>query len=232
MKRSKKYNEKSKLVDKDKNYSVEEAFELIKQVSYSKFDATVELAISLGVDPRHADQLVRGTVVLPNGTGKQPRILVLAQGEKEQEAKDAGADFAGSDDLIEKIKDGWVDFDVAIATPDMMREVGKIGRILGPKGLMPNPKLGTVTFDIAKAVEDVKRGKVEYRVDKYGIVHLAIGKISFSSEQLKENYFTIMDAIIKAKPSGAKGQYLKKIAISPTMGPSIKIDVNNALKKA
>lgn len=231
MKKGKKYLEKASLVEKHRDYSVDEALDLVKKVSYTKFDGTVELSVNLGVDPRHADQMVRGTVVLPHGTGKERKILVITQGEKEKEAKEAGADYVGGTDVIEKIKDGWLDFDVVIATPDMMKEVGKIGKILGPKGLMPNPKSGTVTFDLKKTIQDFKKGKIEYRVDKYGVVHVPIGKVSFPLEKLKENFFTVMDALVKAKPASSKGEYVRKVTIAPTMGPGIRIDKNSALRR-
>lgn len=225
-----KYLEKKKLVDKKKNYTVDEAVSLLKEISYTKFDGTADLSINLGVDPRHADQMVRSTVVLPNGLGKVRKILVIAQGEKEREAKESGADFVGSLDMIEKIKGGWLDFDVVISTPDMMKEVGKIGKILGPKGLMPNPKSGTVTFELKSAIEEFKKGKIEFRVDKYGVVHIPFGKISFPAEKLKENFFTILDTIIRAKPATAKGEYIRKIIISPTMGPGIRVDRNLVIR--
>ena len=192
--------------------------------SYAKFDETVDLAIRLGVDPRHADQMVRGAVVLPNGIGKEVKVLVFAKGEKETEAKEAGADFVGNDDLIEKIKDGWFGFDKAVATPDMMGTVGKIGRILGPRGLMPNAKVGTVTFDVAKAVQELKSGKIDFRVEKAGIVHAPVGKVSFGAEKLTENIKAFLDIILKLKPSSSKGAYFKSIAVSTTMGPCVKVD--------
>lgn len=224
-KASKKHREALAKVDRTRTYSVQEAVELLKTGAYAKFDETVDLAVRLGVDPRHADQMVRGAVVLPNGLGKDVRVLVFAKGEKEKEARDAGADYVGAEDLVAKIQDGWFDFDTAIATPDMMGVVGKIGRLLGPRGLMPNPKVGTVTFDIAKAVNDSKAGKVEYRVEKAGIVHAPVGKVSFESVKLTENLLALVEALIKSKPSAAKGTYLKKISVSSTMGPGVILDI-------
>lgn len=212
-------------VDRTRAYPLEEAISLVKDAAHAKFDETVELAVRLGVDPRKADQMVRGAVVLPNGLGKTVRVLVFAKGEKAQEAKDAGADFVGADDLVAKIQEGWFDFDTAIATPDMMGTVGKIGRLLGPRGLMPNPKVGTVTFDVGRAVGEAKSGKVEYRVEKAGIVHAPVGKVSFDEEKLKGNIMALMDALIKAKPSTSKGTYLKKVSLSSTMGPGVNLDV-------
>ena len=224
-KRGKRYQEAIKLVDREKAYDLQEAVELVKKTSTAKFDETVELHVRLGVDSRHADQQVRGAVVLPHGTGKEVRVLVFAKGEKAAEAERAGADFVGAEDLVEKIQgENWFDFDVVVATPDMMGVVGRLGRVLGPKGLMPNPKSGTVTFDIEKAVNDIKAGKVEYRLDKTNIIHVPVGKVSFESEKLVENLKTILDAIIKAKPAAAKGQYLRSINIASTMGPGIKIN--------
>lgn len=221
-KRGKKYLEALKLIDKEKLYDVDEALSLVLKTASAKFDETVELAMRLGVDPRHADQQVRGTVVLPNGTGKSVKVLVLAKGDKVKEALEAGADYAGGDEYVEKIKnENWFDFDVVIATPDMMGVVGKIGRILGPKGLMPNPKSGTVTFELANAIKDTKAGKVEYRVDKAAIINVPIGKVSFGQEKLAENFKTISEAVIKAKPASAKGKYLKSVTVSTTMGPGI-----------
>ncbi|HOB21479.1 MAG TPA: 50S ribosomal protein L1, partial [Bacillota bacterium] len=204
-----------------------EALAIVKEKANAKFDETVEVAVRLGVDPRHADQQVRGTVVLPHGTGRQVRVLVFAKGEKAKEAEAAGADFVGAEDLAEKIQGGWTDFDVAVATPDMMGVVGRLGRILGPRGLMPNPKTGTVTMEIEKAVREIKAGKVEYRVDKAAIVHVGIGKASFSLEQLQDNFRTLMDAIVKAKPPAAKGTYLRKIVLSSTMGPGVRVNPNS-----
>ncbi|MDU6879109.1 50S ribosomal protein L1 [Clostridium tepidum] len=227
----KKYAESVKLVDKNTLYTAQEAIELVTKTSKAKFDETVELAVRLGVDPRHADQQVRGAVVLPHGTGKKVRVLVFAKGEKVNEAQEAGADFVGAEELVEKIqKENWFDFDVVVATPDMMGVVGRLGRVLGPKGLMPNPKSGTVTFDVAKAIADIKAGKVEYRVDKTAIIHVPIGKASFGEEKLSDNFRVLMEAIIKAKPAAAKGQYIKSVAISSTMGPGIKINPGKVLE--
>lgn len=223
-KRGKKYQEAAKLVDRMKAYSIEEAVELAKKTSIAKFDATVEVAFRLGVDPKKADQQIRGAVVLPNGTGKTQKVLVFAKGEKIKEAEAAGADYVGDTEYINKINQGWFDFDVIVATPDMMGEVGKLGRVLGPKGLMPNPKTGTVTFDVAKAVQEIKAGKVEYRVDKAGNIHVPIGKVSFETEKLVENFKAIFEAMLKAKPAAAKGTYMKNVSITTTMGPGIKVD--------
>ena len=211
-------------IEKGKEYSFEEAIKLVKESAYTKFDETVDLAVNLGVDPRKSDQMVRGMVVLPHGMGKKVRVLVFAKGEKEKEARDAGADFVGAEDLIEKITKGWLDFDKAVATPDLMGIVGKLGKILGPRGLMPNPKLGTVTFDIARAVKEIKAGKVEYKAEKAGIVHVPIGKVSFDTQKLIDNGKAVIDSIVKAKPATSKGKYLKKIFISSTMGPGIAVD--------
>jgi len=211
-------------VDRNQVYSLDQAISLVKDAAFAKFDETVDLSVRLGVDPRKADQMVRGAVVLPNGLGKAVRVLVFAKGEKAAEAEQAGADFVGADDLVEKIQGGWFEFDTAIATPDMMGTVGKIGKLLGPRSLMPNPKVGTVTFDIARAVEESKSGKVEYRVEKAGIIHAPVGKVSFDVEKLKENVLSLMDALVKAKPSTAKGTYLQKVSLSSTMGPGINID--------
>ena len=227
MKTGKKYSDSIKLIDRTKLYDPEEAVTLVKQTAKAKFDETVEISVRLGVDPRHADQQVRGTVVLPNGTGKTKTVLVIAKGPKAEEATAAGADFVGAEDMVAKIQGGWFGFDVCIATPDMMGLVGRLGRVLGPKGLMPNPKTGTVTMDVTKAITETKAGKVEYRVDKTAIIHCPLGKASFSEQQLTENLRTLMDAIIKAKPSAAKGTYVKSAVISSTMGPGIKL---NALK--
>lgn len=221
----KKHKEAKAKVDRTRAYPLEEGIALMKQASYAKFDETVELCVRLGVDPRKADQMVRGAVVLPNGLGKTVRVLVFAKGEKAQEATEAGADFVGADDLVAKIQGGWFEFDTAIATPDMMGTVGKIGKLLGPRGLMPNPKVGTVTFDVGRAVNESKSGKVEYRAEKAGIVHAPIGKVSFGEEQLKGNLVALMDALIKAKPSTSKGVYLKKISVSSTMGPGVNLDI-------
>lgn len=223
-KHGKKYEEASKLVDKAALYEVSEAIELVKKTATAKFDETVEVAFRLGVDPRQSDQMIRGAVVLPNGTGKTQTVLVFAKGEKAKEAEAAGADFVGADDIVAKIQGGWFDFDVAIATPDMMGVVGKIGRLLGPKGLMPNPKTGTVTMDVTKAINDVKAGKIEYRVDKTGIIHAPIGKASFEQEKLEENFKTLCDVLIKAKPASSKGQYIRSVTVSSTMGPGVKIN--------
>src|SRR5512147_2681368 len=210
-------------VEPGKEYSLEEAVSLVKKMAYAKFDETVDLAFNLGVDPRKSDQMVRGTVVLPHGTGKTLRVLVFAKGEKELEAKQAGADFVGADDLVEKISKGWLDFDKVVATPDIMGLVGKLGKVLGPRGLMPNPKLGTVTFDVAKAVKEIKAGKVEYKTEKAGVVHVPIGKVSFDADKLRENAKAIVDSVTKAKPSTSKGKYLKGMSVSSTMGPGLKI---------
>lgn len=223
-KRGKKYLEALKLVDRTKLYEVNEAMELVLKTAVKNFDETIEVAVRLGVDPRHADQQVRGTVTLPHGTGKTVRVLVFAKGDKIKEAEEAGADIVGSDDLVAKVQGGFLDFDVAVATPDMMGSVGKLGRILGPKGLMPNPKAGTVTFDVGKAVKEIKAGKIEFRVDKTKIVHAPIGKKSFGVEKLTDNFRAFMDAVIKARPAAAKGQYLRSVVISSSMGPGIKIN--------
>jgi large subunit ribosomal protein L1 len=212
-------------VDRTKLYPVDEALALVKEMAYAKFDESVDVSVKLGVDPRKADQMVRGAVVLPNGRGRTIRGLVFAKGEKVLEAQEAGADYVGGDDLVEKIKGGWFEFDTAIATPDMMGTVGKIGKLLGPRSLMPNPKVGTVTFEVARAVSEAKSGKVEYRVEKAGIVHAPVGKVSFDAEKLKGNLVTLMDALFKAKPSTAKGTYVKKVTISATMGPGVNIDI-------
>jgi large subunit ribosomal protein L1 len=225
MKRGKRYKEVAKLVDRNTAYEVKDAIDLVQKVASAKFDETVEAHIKLGVDSRHADQQVRGAVVLPHGTGKKVRVLVIAKGDKLKEAEEAGADFVGAEELVPKIQnDGWLEFDVVVATPDMMAVVGRLGRVLGPKGLMPNPKAGTVTMDVAKAVKDIKAGKIEYRLDKTNIIHVPIGKVSFGSEKLSDNFHTLMNAVIKAKPAAAKGQYLRSVAISSTMGPGIKIN--------
>lgn len=223
-KHGKTYRASQELVDSQKLYTIDEAFDLLKQTAKAKFDESVEVAFRLGIDTRHADQQIRNAMVLPNGTGVSRTALVFAKGEKAKEAEAAGAEFVGAEDLIEKIQGGWSDFDVAIATPDMMGTVGKIGRILGPKGLMPNPKTGTVTMDVANAVKEVKAGKIEYRAEKAGIVHAPIGKVSFTKEALVENFNALADALIKAKPAAAKGTYVKSITISSTMGPGIKIN--------
>lgn len=224
-KHGKKYLEVSKLIEIDKSYDPEEALEILKKTGTAKFDETVEVAFRLGVDPKHADQQLRGAVTLPNGTGKTKRVLVFAKGEKIKEAEAAGADHVGSEELVQKIQGGWFDFDVAVATPDMMGVVGRLGKILGPKGLMPNPKVGTVTLDVAQAVQEIKAGKIEYRTDKAGNVHLPVGKLSFDADKLVDNYFTLLDTIVKAKPAASKGQYIRNITLSTTMGPGIKVNV-------
>ena len=221
----KNYKEAKAKVDRTRDYSLDDALSLIKEMSSVKFDETIDVSVRLGVDPRKADQMVRGAVVLPNGLGKDVRVAVFAKGEKAQEATTAGADFVGADDLVEKIQGGWFDFDTAIATPDMMGTVGKIGRLLGPRSLMPNPKVGTVTFDVARAVEEAKSGKVEYRVEKAGIIHAPVGKVSFDVENLRGNLLALMDALVKAKPSTAKGTYLLKVSLSSTMGPGLTLDI-------
>ena len=224
MKKGKKYSDSMKLIDRTKLYDPEEAVALVKQTAKAKFDETVEISVRLGVDPRHADQQVRGAVVLPNGTGKTVKVLVIAKGSKVDEALAAGADYAGGEEMINKIKnENWFDFDVCVTTPDMMGMVGRIGKVLGPKGLMPNPKSGTVTMDVTKAVNELKAGKVEYRLDKTNIIHVAIGKKSFGVEKLMENYNTVYDAIIKAKPAAAKGQYVRSVTLTSTMGPGVKV---------
>ena len=227
-KRGKRYQDVAKLVDTEKLYSPSEAIALAKKCASAKFDETVEVAFKLGVDPRHADQQVRGTVVLPHGTGRDVRVLVFAKGEKAEEARSAGADFVGDEDLAEKIQGGWTDFDVAVATPDMMGVVGKLGRILGPRGLMPNPRTGTVTMEVAKAVEESKAGKVEYRVNKEAGMHVPIGKVSFTEEQLYGNFVALMDAVVKARPPAAKGTFVRKVHLSSTMGPGIRLNAQEA----
>ena len=225
MKRGKKYIEKEKLIDRSVLYDISDAFELVQKASGAKFDETVEAHIRLGVDSRHADQQVRGAVVLPHGTGKTVRVLVFAKGEKAAEAEAAGANFVGAEDLVSKIQnENWFEFDVIVATPDMMGLVGRLGRVLGPKGLMPNPKAGTVTMDVAKAINDIKAGKIEYRLDKTNIIHVPIGKVSFGAEKLTDNFRTLMSALIKAKPAAARGQYLKSVVIASTMGPGIRLN--------
>ncbi len=213
------------LVDRTRTYGIDEALELLKKSAFAKFDETVEISVRLGVDPRKADQMVRGAHVLPNGLGKNVRVLVFAKGEKAQEAETAGADYVGADDLAEKIQGGWFDFDTAIASPDMMGVVGKIGRLLGPRGLMPNPKVGTVTMDLARAVQEAKSGKIEYRVEKAGIIHAPVGKVSFDTDKLRENILSLLEALVKVKPSTSKGVYLKKMSLSSTMGPGIHLDI-------
>ena len=214
------------LVDRNKVYSASEAIKLAKEASYVKFDESVEVSFNLNVDPRHADQQIRGASVLPNGTGKTQKVLVITQGAKEQEAKDAGADFVGGKELLDDIKNGWFDFDIIVATPDMMGELGKLGRLLGPKGLMPNPRTGTVTMDVAKAVEEIKKGKVEYRVDKDGNINVIIGKVSFDDQALIENFNAIYDTIAKARPAAVKGKYMKNLVVSTSMGPGVKVEIN------
>ena len=220
----KKYQEAAKLIDKTRGYAISEAVALVKKVNYAKFDPTVECVFRLNVDPRHADQQLRGAMVLPNGTGKSQKVLVITQGAKEQEAKDAGADYVGGKDMLEKIKGGWFDFDVIVATPDMMGEMGKLGRLLGPKGLMPNPKTGTVTMNLTQAIEEIKKGKVTYRTDKEGNVAVVLGKMSFDDDKLVENFWAIYDVILKARPAAVKGVYMKNIAISTSMSPSVRVD--------
>mgnify|MGYP001584575220 CR=1 FL=1 len=224
----KKYNTAIKNIDITKQYKLEEAIEIVRKSAYTKFDETVDLAVNLGVDPKKSDQMVRGTVVLPHGIGKKVRVLAFVKGEKAKEAADAGADYVGAEDFIEKINGGWLEFDKAVATPDLMGMVSKLGKILGPRGLMPNPKTGTVTFDIGKAVKEIKAGKVDYKTEKAGIVHVSIGKVSFDSQKLYENAKTVLDAIIKAKPASSKGKYFKKLSVSSTMGIGVSVDVSEA----
>jgi large subunit ribosomal protein L1 len=230
-KHGKKYRAAAEKIE-ERPYQLDEAFNLLKQITWAKFNETVELSMLLGVDPKHADQMVRGTTVLPHGTGKTKRVVVIAQGDKQREAQEAGADFVGGDELVQKIQEGWVDYDAVIATPDMMRSVGKLGKVLGPRGLMPNPKTGTVTMDVAKALQEIKAGKVEFRVDKTSIIHVPVGKIQFSANQLKDNAEAIINAVRKAKPAAAKGKYVRTIYISSTMSPSIKLDESLAEAKA
>jgi len=230
-KHGKKYRAAAEKVE-HRPYQLDEAMHLLKQIAYAKFNETVELSMLLGVDPKHADQMVRGTTVLPHGTGQSKRVLVIAAGEKQKEAQEAGADFVGGDDMVAKINEGWTDFDAVIATPDMMRSVGKLGKVLGPRGLMPNPKTGTVTFDVAKALQEIKAGKIEFRVDKTSIIHVPVGKIQFTPEQLRDNAFALITAIRKAKPPAAKGKYVKSMFISSTMSPSISLDTTIAEVKA
>ncbi|WP_024621609.1 50S ribosomal protein L1 [Metaclostridioides mangenotii] len=228
-KKGKRYSGALEKVDRQKFYDASEALTLVTDIAGAKFDETVEAHIKLGVDSRHADQQVRGAVVLPHGTGKTKKVLVFAKGEKAKEAQEAGADFVGAEELVQKIQgEGWFDFDIVVATPDMMGVVGRLGRVLGPKGLMPNPKSGTVTFDVAKAIDEIKAGKVEYRLDKTNIIHVPIGKVSFGGEKLKENYAALMDAIVKAKPSAAKGQYLRSVTVTSTMGPGVKVNTTKS----
>jgi large subunit ribosomal protein L1 len=222
-KHGKKYRAAAEKVEQ-RPYQLDEAFKLLKEVSYAKFNETVELSMLLGVDPKHADQMVRGTTVLPHGTGQTKRVLVIASGDKQREATEAGADFVGGDEMVQKIQEGWVDYDAVIATPDMMRSVGKLGKVLGPRGMMPNPKTGTVTFDVAKALQEIKAGKVEFRVDKTSIIHVPVGKIQFTADQLLDNATAIIKAIRKAKPPAAKGKYVRSVFISSTMSPSIRLD--------
>lgn len=229
-KKGKKYTEARKAIDREKRYEPAEALQLVKDLSNRKFDETVELSVRLGVNPKHADQQVRGSVVLPHGTGKEVKVAVFAKGEKIKEATEAGADFAGADDLVEKVQGGWFGFDVAVATPDMMSSVGKLGKMLGPRGLMPNPKSGTVTFEIEKAISEIKAGKVEYRTDKAGNVHVPIGKVSFEQEKLLENFETVMDAVMRARPQAARGQYVRSVTVSSTMGPGIKANTEPEAK--
>jgi large subunit ribosomal protein L1 len=230
--RGKRYEDAAKLVDRSRLYDPEEAVRLVKAVARAKFDETVEAALRLAVDPKHADQVVRGTVTLPHGTGRSVRVLVFAKGEKAKEAEAAGADFVGAEDLVQKIQEGWTEFDVAVATPDLMGQVGRLGRILGPRGLMPNPKAGTVTFDVGRAVREIKAGKIEFQVDKFGIVHAPVGKASFSEQALLENFAALVDAVVRARPAAAKGQYIRSIALSPTMEPSVRVDPARAVALA
>lgn len=226
-KRGKKYREAAQLIDQEQQYNAEEAIELAKKTSIVNFDATVEVAFRLGIDPRKNDQQIRGAIVLPNGTGKSQRVLVFAKGEKAQEAEAAGADYVGEEDLVNRVQQGWFDFDAVVATPDMMAQVGKLGRTLGPKGLMPNPKTGTVTMDVTRAVEEIKAGKVEYRVDKSGNIHAPIGKVSFDTASLVENFNTVADALQKAKPAAAKGTYMRGVAVTTSMGPGVKVSTSS-----
>lgn len=229
-KKGKRFVDAVKLIEADKFYDVKEGIALVKDLAKAKFDETIEAHVRLGVDPRHADQQVRATVVLPHGTGKNKRILVFAKGDKEKEALEAGADYAGLDDYVTKIQGGWVDFDVVVATPDTMAVVGKLGKILGPRGMMPNPKTGTVTMDVKKAIDEIKAGKIEFRVDKGGILHIGFGKVSFDVEKLEENFRTFMSAVVKVKPSAAKGQYIKSITVKSTMGPGVKVGASEVSK--
>jgi len=231
VKKGNKYLRGVELIDREKKYDLEEALEILSKASFAKFDETVEVSIKLGVDPKYPDQQVRGSVLLPHGTGKETKIIVFAKGEKEKEAREAGADFAGGEDLVERIQKGWLDFDKAVATPDMMGKVGKIGKILGPRGLMPNPKVGTVTFDVAKVVKELKSGRVEFRVDRTGVVHAGVGKKSFDKNGLKENVVSFMDAILKARPQSLKGTYVRSLTLSSTMSPGIKLNVTQVLNE-
>ncbi|MEW6378805.1 MAG: 50S ribosomal protein L1 [bacterium] len=234
MNAGKNYTNAAKKIDPSKRYDLDEAMVAVKEAAFAKFDETVDMAVRLGVNPKKSDQMVRGSVVLPYGTGKKVKILVFAKGEKEKEAQEAGADYVGGDELVEKIKGGWMDFERVVATPDMMGSVGKVGKILGPRGLMPNPKTGTVTFDVAQVVGDIKKGKVDFRVEKAGIVHVPIGKVSFSPQQLKDNASAFLETLVRLKPPASKGQYLKGIAISSTMGPGIRLDaakIRNAFRR-
>jgi len=228
-KHSKRFNELSTKVDKNNLYQPEEALKLVKETASANFDETIEIAVKLGVNPKHADQNIRGTVVLPHGTGQEIKLIVFAKGEKIKEAEEAGADIAGGEELAEKIEGGWLDFDVAVATPDMMSVVGKLGRILGPKGLMPNPKGGTVTFDLSKAIKEFKAGKLEYRVDKVGIIHLPFGKVSFESKELLDNFKLIIDTLLRVRPAAAKGRYINSITLSSTMGPGVRVDISSSM---
>ena len=231
-KRGKKYLAAKKAVEEKEKYTLKEAVEKVKEIAFAGFDESVEMAVRLGVDPRHADQMVRGSVLLPHGTGKEVKVLVFAKGEKEKEAKEAGADYVGAEDMVEKIqKEGWLDFDRAIATPDMMALVGRLGRILGPRGLMPNPKTGTVTMNVKEAVEEIKKGKVDYKVDRAANIHVVVGKVSFDADKLYDNARAVLDSIQRAKPASAKGTYFKSITLSPTMGPGVKVDVSSALEE-
>ncbi len=228
-KRSKTYQEQVEKFEGDEDYKPEEALKIVRDIASASFDETVDLAVNLGVNPKHADQNIRGTVVLPHGTGQEMKVVVIAKGEKRTEAEEAGADVVGGEELVDEIEDGWLDFDIVIATPDMMSAVGKLGPILGPKGLMPNPKAGTVTFELEKAVEEFKAGKLEYRVDKNGIIHLPIGRVSFSTEELLENFEEIMDILLRERPAAAKGKYIRSVSVSPTMGPSVSIDPQSVM---
>ncbi|MXZ74346.1 MAG: 50S ribosomal protein L1 [Gemmatimonadetes bacterium] len=232
MKRGKRYLAAREKVEAGKDYPLEDALTIVKETSKTKFDETVDVAMRLNVDPRHAEQMVRGAIALPHGTGKETKVLVLTRGEAQKDAQEAGADYVGADEYIEQIEKGWTDFDVVIATPDIMRDVGKLGRVLGPRGLMPNPKSGTVTFDVGPAVKEVKAGRIEYRVDRNGNLHGPVGKVSFSVEQLKENASTFIDAVMRAKPASAKGQYIKRLTVSSAMGPGVQVDRQAAAREA